>query len=201
MNLKEIRKSRGYTQTELANKMGVTQATFSYWEKENRTPDIHTAVKLADILGVSVDYLLGVDQAAGSNDLIDYPVIGTIKAGYDGEAVEEYTGESIPIPKQFLQGYKHDDFMVLRISGTSMYPKFLDGDYVLIHRQPSVDSGAIACILYGTEATVKTVRYIKGEDWLELIPTNPEYPTKLIEGADLQTCRVLGKVVKLIRDI
>lgn len=203
MNLKEIRKEKKLTQVEVAKRMGVTQAAYSYWEKENRTPDIKTAVKLSEILGVSVDRLLGVDAYADSTDLIMYDVIGTIKAGYDGECVEMPTGEQVPIPKQFLQGYRREDFMVLRISGLSMYPKFLDGDYALIRKQSSVLSGDTACILYnGNEATIKTVRYVKGEDWLELVPANPEYPTKRLEGeADLQSCRIIGKVVKLIRDI
>ena len=48
---------------------------------------------------------------------------------------------------------------------------------------------------------MKKVHYVQGEDWLELIPANPEYPTKRIEGADLEQCRILGLVVKLIRDL
>lgn len=203
MNLRELRKQKGYTQKELAHKLGVSQSLLSHWERSKRIPDINTAVKLADILEVSADTLLGIDAYANSHDLIEFDVLGTIKAGYDGECVEMPTGEVIPIPKQFLQGYRREDFMVLRISGLSMYPKFLDGDYVLIHRQDSVDSNSVACILLNdSEATIKTVRYVKGEDWLELIPANPEYPVKRLEGeADLQSCRVLGLVVKLIRDV
>lgn len=201
-NLKDLRIEHGYSQTELAKKLGIHQTAYSYQERNNTIPDNETLIKLANIYGITVEYLLGVEPYATSDDLIEFDVIGTIKAGYDGEAVEMPTGEKIPIPKQFLKGYKRQDFMILRVSGQSMYPKFLDGDFVLIHKQTSVDSGSVACVLYDdSEATIKTVRYVKGEDWLELIPTNPEYPTKRIEGRDLQSCRVIGLVVKLIRDI
>lgn len=62
-------------------------------------------------------------------------------------------------------------------------------------------SNVLYNVLYnGDEATVKKVHYVYGEDWLELIPINPEYETKRIEKHDLENCRVLGKVVKLIRD-
>ena len=202
MNLRELRKQRGWNQTEFAKKIGMSQTNYSYYEKNNIMPDSKTLVKIANIYGVSVDNLLDVEPYATSEDLIDFDVLGTIKAGYDGEAVEMPTGETIPIPKQFLKGYRKKDFIVLRVSGDSMYPKFLDGDFVLIHKKSSVDSGSVACILYdGNDATIKTVKYVRGEDWLELIPTNPEYPTKRIEGADLESCRVIGQVVKLIRDI
>ena len=84
-----------------------------------------------------------------------------------------------------------------------MYPKLLDGDYILVHRQTSVDSGSVAVVIYnGNEATVKKVRYKSGEDWVELIPVNPEYQTKRIVGIDLEQCRVFGLVLGLVyRDI
>jgi repressor LexA len=83
-----------------------------------------------------------------------------------------------------------------------MYPRLLEGDTILCKRCTTVDSGELAVILYnGDEATVKKVKYVQGEDWLELIPFNPEYPVKRIEGSDLEQCRVLGKVMKLIRDV
>ncbi len=69
-------------------------------------------------------------------------------------------------------------------------------------RETSVDSGTVVVVLYGDgEATVKTVKYVEGWSWLDLIPTNPEYETKHIEGADLENCRILGRVVKMFRDL
>lgn len=82
------------------------------------------------------------------------------------------------------------------------YPRILEGDTIFCLRTDSVDSGDIAVVIYdGEDATVKKVNYVPGEDWLELIPFNPEYPVKRIEGSDLELCRVQGKVVKLIRDV
>lgn len=81
-----------------------------------------------------------------------------------------------------------------------MYPDFQEGDCVLVHRQSSVDSGTVAVMLYGGgSATLKKVRYKNNEDWVELIPRNPEYQTKRIENWDLNECRVLGEVRRLIR--
>ena len=132
---------------------------------------------------------------------VEFKVVGTITAGYNGEAVEELTGETEYLPLQELHGENPDNFFILNVSGNSMYPQIQDGDKVLVYRTSSVDSGSIAAILFeGENATLKRVNYIYGEDWLELIPANPEYMTKRIEGADLELCRVLGKVVKAVRD-
>lgn len=48
------------TQTELANKMGVTAQAVSKWERNQSCPDINTFAKLADILGLSSDELLSL---------------------------------------------------------------------------------------------------------------------------------------------
>ena len=40
-----------------------------------------------------------------------------------------------------------------------------------------------------------------GEDWLKLVPINPEYPPKTIEGEELDHCRVIGIPKLLIREI
>lgn len=112
------------------------------------------------------------------------------------------TGKKIEIPASMISGGNKEDYFVLRVTGNSMYPRLLQGDTILCKRCDSVDSGDLAVVLYnGDEATIKKINYIPGQNWLELIPINPEYPTKRIEGADLELCRVLGKVVKLIRDL
>ena len=57
--LKELRIQSGYTQTELALKLGVNQTTVKNWEKGNTQTDFETLIKLADLFDVTTDYLLG----------------------------------------------------------------------------------------------------------------------------------------------
>lgn len=82
-----------------------------------------------------------------------------------------------------------------------MYPLYLHGDKVLILRQQSVDSGAIAAVLYDDDkATIKKVEYANGEDWLRLVPLNLEYEPKTIVGEELQRCRIIGIPKLLLRE-
>ena len=57
--LKEVRIKRGLTQTELGEKVGVKQNTFTNWEKGKREPSFENLIKLADLLEVSLDWLFG----------------------------------------------------------------------------------------------------------------------------------------------
>lgn len=58
MMIAELRKEKGMTQLELAEKMGVTDKAVSKWERDLSCPDINSLPNLAEILGVSVDELM-----------------------------------------------------------------------------------------------------------------------------------------------
>lgn len=204
--LKELRKREGLTQEELAKKIDISKSAISMYENGNRTPDFETLEMFADFFNVNLSYLIGEQQNLLSpkitTDTVTFPVIGSIAAGYDEIAVEDWSGETVEIPVSYLKGRKKEDFFVLSVHGNSMYPMYLDGDKVLILKQSTLNrSGDVGAILYDSEnATLKKVEYVKGEDWLRLIPINPEYQPKTIEGSDLEGCRVLGVPRLLIRE-
>lgn len=57
--IKELRKSKGLTQAELAQKVGVSNQAIHYYENDKREPKMETWQKLADYYGVSVPYIKG----------------------------------------------------------------------------------------------------------------------------------------------
>lgn len=57
--LKELRKEKKLTQTELASKLNISQKLYSNWESGKAEPTLDNIIKLANILDVTVDYLLG----------------------------------------------------------------------------------------------------------------------------------------------
>lgn len=57
--LKELRESRRLKQSELAEKLGVSRGSISFYENGDRVPDIVFLYKMAEFFGVSCDYLLG----------------------------------------------------------------------------------------------------------------------------------------------
>ncbi len=59
-----LRKSKGFTQEEFAEKLGVTAQAVSKWENDASCPDIMLLPEIAKIFGVSIDELMGVKPAA-----------------------------------------------------------------------------------------------------------------------------------------
>lgn len=72
-NLKELRKSKGFTQEELATKINVVRQTVSKWEKGFSVPDADTLQKIADVLEVEVSQLLGakIETEASKNEIAE----------------------------------------------------------------------------------------------------------------------------------
>lgn len=70
-NLKTIRKTKGYTQEELAIKIHVVRQTISKWEKGLSVPDADTLSKLADVLEINVSELLGseINEETDKNEI------------------------------------------------------------------------------------------------------------------------------------
>lgn len=205
-NLKKLRKERGLTQKELADALGIAKSTISMYENNNREPDFETEELIADFFNVDMNTLRGkqtnLKSPTLSDDVITFPVVGDIAAGYDNLAVEDWSGDTVDVPISYLRGRDKSEFFVLNIKGDSMYPLYHEGDKVLILKQSTLNrSGDIGAVMYNGEcATLKKIEYVPGEDWMRLIPINPNYIPKTIEGADLENCRVLGIPFVLIRE-
>lgn len=68
-NIKRLRLAKGFTQEQLANLLNVSTAAVSKWEAKNIYPDIIMLYPLAEIFGVSMDELLGYDQAKAETEV------------------------------------------------------------------------------------------------------------------------------------
>ena len=144
--LKELRLSAGFSQKELAEKMFVNQTAVSQWERGVTSPSPATLLRLGELYDVSTDYLLGRDDEPRPHTEkkgVKIPVLGRVAAGIPITAVEEVLDyEEI---EESLA--KTGDFYGLQIRGTSMEPKFSEGDVVIVRQQNDVESGEIAIVL------------------------------------------------------
>ncbi|MBO6264039.1 MAG: helix-turn-helix transcriptional regulator [Clostridia bacterium] len=60
VRIKDLRKEKNISQSELANAIGVSQKAIDYWERGVNEPKASYIVALADFFNVSADYLLGI---------------------------------------------------------------------------------------------------------------------------------------------
>ena len=63
MRIRDLRTCAGMTQRELADKLGISGAAVAQWETGDKRPTVDNLERLADIFGVTVDYILGRDTA------------------------------------------------------------------------------------------------------------------------------------------
>lgn len=63
INIRKMRKEKGLTQEELAEKIGVKQGAISQFECGVIQPSVNTLVKIANVLDCSVDDLIAPDES------------------------------------------------------------------------------------------------------------------------------------------
>ncbi|MCM1296893.1 MAG: XRE family transcriptional regulator, partial [Muribaculaceae bacterium] len=160
-NILRLIKEQGKTQNQFAIECGLNNSAITEWKKGKANPSNKVLQKIADRYDLPLTYFYEVpDYEYPVNRVVKMNIVGVITAGYDGQAQEEYIGD-ISFLAESLHGYMPEECFVLRVSGDSMLPELKDGDLVLIHRQPSVDSGDIAAVMYdGDCATLKRVKYV-----------------------------------------
>ncbi|MDR7115935.1 transcriptional repressor LexA [Caulobacter sp. BE254] len=121
----------------------------------------------------------------------ELPILGRIAAGTPIDAIQ-HERERLPVPETMLGTGEH---YVLEVQGDSMIEAgILDGDYVIIRKGDTANSGEIVVALVGEEATLKRLRKKGGSIALEA--ANPKYETRIF-GPD--QVEVQGKLVGLIR--
>ena len=200
----------GMKQSELSELTGIGKSSISTYLRGSYIPKQKNIYKMAKVLNVNESWLMGenIDPTRTNayadppdNTLVTIHYAGPVAAHFDATPDDAYEQRSIPA--EWIGRRRPEDFFLASISGDSMYPQFQDGDEILCLRCSDMGiSGRIGIMLLaGDEATVKRIEYKPGEDWIDLIPINPEFKPRRIEGVDLEQCRVVGRVIKVIRTV
>ncbi|MEW9103971.1 helix-turn-helix domain-containing protein [Paenibacillus sp.] len=99
--ISDLREQMGWTQEELAEKLGITRAALSHYEKNRRKPDFETLTTLADLFEVSIDFLVGriavpdltltprVREFADSLELSDDALLQKFRLTIDGRELTD----------------------------------------------------------------------------------------------------------------
>lgn len=195
--IKERRIELGLTQLQVANRVDVSEGTVSRWESGNiANMGRDKIAALAAILKLNPSIIAGWDdeETPFESSAIKIPVLGRVPAGIPLEAIEciiDY--EEIPVEMA-----RTGEFFGLQIEGDSMAPRILDGDVVIVRKQPTVESGDIAIVMVnGDDATCKRVMH--HENGLSLVSNNPAYQPRYFTAQEVEKMpiQIIGKVVEL----
>lgn len=104
--IRELRKAKKWTQQELANKLELDRTTISKWERQGGSePDNMTIAKLADIFGVSTDYLLGRTDSPKRTIELPQTIAPYLPEGFE-ELPPEAKEEILTIVEYVMNKYK-----------------------------------------------------------------------------------------------
>lgn len=193
------REHLGLSQTALADMIGESKQTVYKYESgiiSNIPSDKVEAI--ADVLKISPAWIMGWGD---NNKIIPpgfdplppmdrIPRVGAIACGAPilaEENIEDYDS----VPSDW-----HADFTLV-CKGDSMAPRILDGDLVAIRRQPEVETGEIAAVRIGNEATLKRV-YLH-DDYIELRPENSDYASIIRRREEMDDVQIEGRAVGFCR--
>lgn len=192
--LKQRRKELGLTLLQIADAVGVTEATVQRWESGNiKTVRYEKIAKLSEVLKVSPAALMGWEEPLPSNimplpEMKKVPLIGNIACGTPILAEENIT-DYIDLPGHIRADY------ALTCRGDSMINVGIrDGDIVYIRKQETVENGQIAAVLVGDdEATLKRFYLMDGK--VTLNAENPAYPPMVYVGEEIRAVHVIGLAI------
>jgi repressor LexA len=120
----------------------------------------------------------------------EFPLLGKVAAGKPIEAIEDVDAIEVP-PSMIGSG----DYFVLQVEGDSMKEDgILDGDFVVVRKQPTAEKGETVVVLINNEATIK--KYHKRKNCVELHPANEGMEPIIVKKGEF---RIEGKVVGLLR--
>lgn len=210
-NIAEARKRAGLSQSELARNLGIKPQSVQQWEKGTAAPRINRLGAVAQVLGVTLESLTGQEiknlpkeknSEPELDDTIRIPKFNAVASMGAGDVVypeDDQVVEYLEIKKSWLQQHVScSSFKKLEVitgHGDSMVPTFENGDILLVDTGiEKISSDAIYALNIRGELFVKRIqRNIDGG--LIVISDNKDYEKMYIQKDELDSVRVIGKIV------
>lgn len=192
--LKHARELRGFSQQDVATRVGTSKSMISSYESGLSDPRQSMIPKLSDVLSVSIEWLMTGNNETGFGhpDFMAVtrqaiPLLGAVACGQPIYATED-------LEALVAVGDEIDADFALRCKGDSMIDAGIyDGDIVFVKKCETVPNGAIAVVLIEDEATLKRVYRTDSE--LQLLAENKMYPAIIVRESDHRDVRILGAAV------
>ena len=208
-----IREARSFKQLDqgtLAAKIDIATRTIQRWEKGEQVPDSNYLMRIAKTTGVMARWLLTGDGEMIPTEqqkskvlplpssrykkvtLVSLPLLASVPAGalsqrfHSDQAERHITVDDVRDPNAFA----------LEVKGNSMAPRIENGDIIVVSPTHEVKSGDICVVRVDDEDTVKLIKI--DEQFVHLIPLNPEYEPMVVRKRDVS---FMWRVIKVIKSV
>lgn len=197
---------RNIKATELSEKTGIAKSSLSEYINGKYEAKQDGVYLLAKALDVNEAWLMGLDVPMErniktdilGNPVVSLPLLGTVKAGYNYLAQENWIG-TVDVEKNLVGDGK--DYFALKVKGDSMAPVFVEGDIVIIKKQNDCENNEFAVVIInGDEGTLKKIK--KTDNGIILQPLNPAYGPVMYTKEEMETIPIIivGVVKQLKRE-
>lgn len=211
--IKKLRKDRGLTLQQLSDELhdrfpskdkknSFTKGKLSNWENDKSEPIAKTVSQLATYFGVSMDYLIGLeDDIVPLEKVSQYyqvPYYGQVSAGnFEGVEVDN---RELDVPDIAFNGRNPKECIALQVNGDSMNKILSNGSYIIIHdyrcnQDYRLNNNDILVLRLGGEYTVKRVRRTETKLHLDPVSYSDEFKTNTFDLESLEEIEVIGKVI------
>lgn len=222
--IKQYREEHQMSLQDFANLIGTSRSYIHMLEKNinpstNKpiNPSIETLKLLANAMNMDLEVLLKklnseqqiylnedeykkqfIKTDSLGNPVTSIPLIGTVKAGYDYLAQENWIG-TVDVETNLVGD--GEEYFALKVKGDSMAPVFIEDDVVIIKRQNDCENNEYAIVLVnGDEGTLKKIKKI--DNGIILQPLNPAYGPMIYTNEEMETIpvEIIGVVKQLKRE-
>jgi len=208
--IRQARTQKEMDQAKLAAKLDVATRTVQRWEKGEQVPDSNYLMRIAKVTGVAPHWLLTGDGEMFTRtpaeakvfplptsrykrvELVSLPLLSSVPGGapslmFHPDYVEKYIT---------VDDIKDTNAFALEVKGNSMAPRIEDGDIIVVSPKLEARTGDICVVRVSDEDTVKRIKI--EDQFLHLIPLNPEYEPMVVRKRDVS---FIWRVVKVIKSV
>ncbi len=208
--IRQARTQKEMDQVKLAARLDVATRTVQRWEKGEQVPDSNYLMRIAKVTGVTPHWLLTGDGNMYTRsqpeskvfplptgrykrvDLVSLPLLSSVPGGapslmFHPDYVEKYIT---------VDDIKDSNAFALEVKGNSMAPRIEDSDIIVVSPKLEARTGDICVVRVNDEDTVKRVKI--EDQFLHLIPLNPEYEPMVVKKKDVT---FVWRVVKVIKSV
>ena len=155
--LARLRKEHNFTQEDIANKINISAQAISKWENDLTSPDIQTLILLSDIFHVSLDELLGKEQAnaivVDKTKSIDKMMLKILVNSIKGDTVK--VNLPVAIVKMFVTSGIINNFIKLEDDKKNIL-EGIDFNYLLLLIEQGI-IGELVCVESANGDLVKVI--------------------------------------------
>ena len=192
---------KGVDRSQLCDDLNFKYSTVSEWLSAKKYPRMDKIEMLANYFNINKSDL--IEERSSKLTKIPYteegtvlvPVVGRVAAGYSCHAEENIT-EYIRTDGEVLKnGY---NYFWLQVKGDSMQPSLMEGDFVLVQMQDTLDRECYAVVTIDNEDGLVKIVDIQSKK-ITLTSVNPYYPPRVFKKEEMNRVHVVGMVVQSMR--